>query len=143
MQDYIEFINLHPIKSALFVALLVAVITFELRRSKKGAQSVGSARAVQIINEDGTIVIDIRSAADFKQGHIVGAKNLSVPDIPNQAEKLCKNKDAAILICCKSGMQSGAAANQFKLLGYTNIYTLSGGIQAWQSEHLPLERGKK
>lgn len=142
MQEYLEFMMVHPIKVALFLGLIVAIITFEFKRSSRG-QSVTPTKAVQLMNEEDTVLIDIRPQSQFKEGHIGSAKNVSVSEIKSRAEKLCKEKDTAILLYCSTGLSTAAAANQFKLLGYTNVFTLSGGIKAWIEEHLPLEKGKK
>lgn len=140
MDQYIEFIGNHPYKIALFVIILVLVVVNELRRKAAGAKSLPPMLATGIINDDNSIVVDLRPSGEFKHGHIIGARNISFTDFKDQAEKLSADKAAPVLLCCKNGLQSPEAARQLKALGYENVYVLSGGIAAWTADSMPLEK---
>lgn len=76
--------------------------------------------------QNGAIILDVRSEAEFKSGHIENAKNIAVQDLSSQISKLSKNK--SIITCCASGMRSASAASILKNAGF-NAY--NGG--SWQT----------
>lgn len=80
---------------------------------------------------EGALILDVRTAAEFKSGHIKNAKNIAVQDLSAQLTKLNKNK--SIITCCASGMRSASAASILKKAGF-NAY--NGG--SWQSLHSKL-----
>lgn len=75
---------------------------------------------------EGALILDVRTAAEFKSGHIKNAKNIAVQELLSQLSKL--NKSQIIITCCASGMRSASAASILKKAGF-NAY--NGG--SWQS----------
>lgn len=139
MQDYLDFFNKHPILVGLFVALLVAILVYELRRAKGGARKASLVQAIQLMNQDKCVVVDVRPKADFKQGHLLGAKNVPVADLKDQLQVISKDKSVPVLVYCQMGLTSMAAAKQLMDAGFTDVYSLAGGVNAWQAENMPLE----
>lgn len=140
MQEYIDFINQHPVLAGLFVALLVAVVTYELRHVKGGAKKASLTQATQLMNQDNTVVVDVRAKADFKQGHLLGAKNIPVADLKDNMKVISKDKSVPVLVYCQMGLTSATAGKQLMAAGFTNVHSLAGGVNAWQAENMPLER---
>lgn len=77
--------------------------------------------------EQGAIVVDVRTPAEFKHGHIKGAINVPLDKIPSKTDFLAK-KGKPIITCCRSGMRSRSAAMTLKT---KNIPVINGG--AWTS----------
>lgn len=73
------------------------------------------------IYKEGGIIIDVRSKAEYKSGHIQGSKNIPLPDLPSSMGTL-KDKSKPIITCCASGMRSASAKNILQSKGYTNVY---------------------
>lgn len=95
---------------------------------------ITAADAYEKIKADpDVIILDVRTAEEFASGKIPGA--LLLPDylVCDRAEKLLPNKDAEILVYCRSGMRSREAAYELASMGYTNVYDF-GGINAWPYE---------
>lgn len=84
------------------------------------------------------ILLDVRTAGEYNEGHIKGAVNIDwySPDFQQQVSKLDKSKP--VFLYCKSGGRSGQAAQVLKNMGFTEIYDLDGGITRWKSEGMPL-----
>lgn len=75
---------------------------------------------------DSTIIIDVRTAAEFRDGHLVGARNIDVSG--NFEGKIGSlKKDAPIIVYCRSGARSAQAASRMRARGFTNV-TNAGGI---------------
>ena len=97
-------------------------------------QTITGAQAKEMIDADDTVIIlDVRSQEEYDTGHIEGA--LLIPDtqITEDAEALLTDKDATILVYCRSGRRSALAAADLAELGYTGIYDF-GGIIDWEYE---------
>lgn len=73
----------------------------------------------QLIKE-GAVVIDVRSSAEFKEGHVPGALNIPLAAITSSFIKV-RNKKTVIITCCASGMRSATAKNILKAAGYENV----------------------
>lgn len=75
---------------------------------------------------DDTIVIDVRTAAEYRNGHLVGARNIDVNGNFEGAVGSIK-KDAPVIVYCQSGGRSAQAASRMRARGFTNV-TNAGGI---------------
>ena len=81
------------------------------------------------------IVVDVRSEAEFLNGHIEGSILLPVNEIADYAESVLLDRNAVILVICQSGNRSRTASQALADLGFTNVYDI-GGIMAWPGEIL-------
>jgi rhodanese-related sulfurtransferase len=79
------------------------------------------------------IIIDARTQEEFDEGHIENAIMISEYEIAEKAETKLPNKDALILVYCRSGRRSKIASEELVKLGYTNIKEF-GGIIDWPYE---------
>ena len=138
MNQFIEFATNHWEMVALFLATLVAVVFYE---SKNGAQSLSSSAATNLMNTADAIIVDTRPTKEFSTGHITGSINIPAVKMKENLHRLEKNKEAPIIVVCKSGVTSGATAKDLKKEGFTQVYKLQGGIAEWQSSNLPLVKG--
>ena len=77
-------------------------------------------------------LIDVRTANEFKSGHIKTAKNIDLfsSNFKSQFEKLDKEKP--VYVYCQAGSRSNKAANQLAKMGFTEIYDLKGGFLNWK-----------
>ena len=88
----------------------------------------GPAPNYKELLEQGGLVVDVRSKAEYATGHIKGSKNIPLPDL-NNSTQLFKDKSRPIIACCASGMRSASAKSLLKSKGYTNVH--NGG--SWGS----------
>ncbi|WP_440874770.1 rhodanese-like domain-containing protein [Thalassotalea sp. PLHSN55] len=84
------------------------------------------------------VVLDVRSAEEYAQGHIKGAINISHNNMAEQYHKLSQFKDKTLVVYCRSGRRAGIAEAILAEKGFTRIRHLSGDMKAWQAEGLPL-----
>ena len=83
--------------------------------------------------EKGYVIIDARTEEEFAEGHIENAILIPEYEIANRAEKELPDKDALILVYCRSGRRSKIASEELVKLGYTNVKEF-GGIIDWPYE---------
>lgn len=137
MGELAQHVVNHPYLAAGFVALLVAVVVFEVRQRAQGQTQVGPADAVRLIN-GGAVVIDVRGAEDFRKGHIVNARNVEIGQISADNATLKKQKNKVLITVCDNGIVSNRAAALLRKAGFEKVFSLKGGLNAWRTENLPL-----
>ncbi len=104
-------------------AIIVAFFLLKL------AGQVSSKAAAQYLKE-GALVIDVRSAAEFKSSHLPQAINMPLGEIAAQLPRRVKDKTQVILLHCQSGARSGMAKKMLNNLGYTNAFNLGSYSRA-------------
>ena len=77
------------------------------------------------------ILIDVREPYEYEEFNI-GAKLIPLGDIARSADAISEDRDAEIIIHCRSGKRSAAAQNFLQQMGFTNVRNLTGGMLAWQ-----------
>lgn len=96
--------------------------------------------AVQLINREKAVVVDVCEAEEFAAGHVVGAKNIPLGQLEEKLVGAVKNKALPLILVCKSGARSGRAVGIAKKLGFENAQSLTGGMGAWRTANLPIEK---
>ncbi|PWC19839.1 rhodanese-like domain-containing protein [Brenneria roseae subsp. roseae] len=143
MQEIMPFISKHPILSVAWVALLVAVIVLTVKSKLSKVKDVVRGEAIQLINKEDAVVVDIRNRDDYRRGHIANAFNLLPNDIKNgSVGELEKHKSQPIIVVCANGLSSREAADNLLKAGFERVVVLKDGLAGWSGENLPLVRGK-
>jgi rhodanese-related sulfurtransferase len=96
--------------------------------------------AVQLINREKAVVIDVSEAEEFATGHVGGAKNIPVNDIETKLDKAVKNKALPLILVCATGARASRVQAVAKKLGFDNTHVLAGGLKAWRDANLPIEK---
>jgi rhodanese-related sulfurtransferase len=105
-----------------------------------GGEALGTLEATRLMNQASTLVLDIRDDKDFAAGHLPRARHIPLPDLEKRAAEIQKFKDKPVLVTCRNGNRSSAAARVLKKLGFSNVFQLKGGLVAWEQASLPVER---
>jgi rhodanese-related sulfurtransferase len=108
----------------------------------KGAAggSLTAQGAVQLINREKAVVIDVCEANEFATGHVGGAKNIPLGQLEEKLSATVKNKALPVILVCQSGARSNRAVAIAKKLGYEQAQSLGGGLGAWKTANLPVEK---
>ena len=96
--------------------------------------------AVQLINREKAVVIDVCEAGEFAAGHVGGAKNIPLSQLEEKLPGVVKNKALPVILVCQSGGRSNRAVAIAKKLGFEQAQSLAGGLGAWRSANLPVEK---
>ncbi len=110
--------------------------------SRSVGTSVNPGEATLLINREDAVVLDVREADEFAAGHLPDAKNFPLSKLTANLADLEKFKEKPVIVCCASGMRSGKACSQLQKVGFTRLYNLGGGIDAWAQANYPLKKGR-
>ena len=138
-----EFFEFAATNWYLFVALIVVLgwlIGNEVWRKLRGVTSVTPMQALQLINQQDGLVLDIRDGGGYKSGHIPQALHIPAADVQKRLQELQKHQDRPIIVCCDSGASAEGVCTRLKKQGFAAVHSLSGGLTAWKDANLPLTR---
>ena len=99
---------------------------------------LGSKEVTLLINREPAMLVDVRSEADFKAGHITNAINIPLDQIEVQINKITSNSKKNIIVYCQKGVRSAQAFRLLNKLGLPKLYTIEGGLDAWLKNNLPI-----
>jgi rhodanese-related sulfurtransferase len=139
MQRLLEYLQHHPLLAGLAVLVALAVLAYELLTQKQNYSGVQPQEAIRLMNSGATLY-DLRDAEAYAQGHIAGAKSLSAEQLKNIEESLKKYRDRMLILYCDTGSNAGSAVRKLHAAGYTKVFNLRGGVNAWRADSLPLVR---
>ena len=117
-----------------------ALLLWPALTSGGGASGLNPTQVVQLMNREKAAVIDVCEPGEFAAGHILGAKNLPLGQLEAQLAQTVKNKATPVVLVCASGMRSRRAVAIAKKLGFEKAQSLVGGMGAWRSASLPVEK---
>jgi len=135
MDRLLEFAMAHPVLVGSFMLLLTALLALENRRSGK---SVTSQQLTNLVNAAGAVVVDVRDAKEFRDGHITDSRNIPYSQLQDKISELSTFIDKPVILVCKMGQHAGAAGRLLTKAGFTDVRRLSGGIATWTADRLPL-----
>jgi rhodanese-related sulfurtransferase len=104
-----------------------------------GGAWVSSAEAVQLINRERGVLIDVSEPAEFAAAHAGGSKNLPFGSLETTND-LPKNKSQPLLLMCPTGARAQKAVGLLTKRGYEKVNAVSGGVAGWREANLPIER---
>ena len=124
----------------LFVVIAITIMftgCTKMEKRQTGTETaykkISAKEAKEIIESEDVIILDVRTQEEYNEGHIENSVLLPVNDISSKAEEILTDKDAKILVYCRSGNRSATASKQLIKMGYTNVYDF-GGIISWPYE---------
>ncbi|MDX9943874.1 MAG: rhodanese-like domain-containing protein [Azonexus sp.] len=106
-------------------------------------KAVNPGEATLLINREDARVLDVREVSEFTAGHIPEAINIPGGKLLDRLHEIEKFKDKPLIVCCAAGMRSNKACRELKDKGFTQLYNLAGGVDAWLAASYPLQKGGK
>jgi rhodanese-related sulfurtransferase len=103
-----------------------------------GGKGLSPTEATILINRRKAAVLDLRELEAYKAGHLPGAKHIDAAGLTAAIEKLKLDKNNPLILVCETGVQSRKATSEVKKLGFVEVASLDGGVQAWKAAALPL-----
>ena len=141
MEKLPEYVANHPWLVSLAVVAAVLVIVFEIRARRDAYAGISPQDLIRLQNQ-GALVIDLRSPEAFGAGHIGGARRMDAAEMLTAGDSLKKYKEKNVIVYCDSGSTGAAAARVLERQGFKQVFNLKGGLTGWRSENLPLATGQ-
>jgi rhodanese-related sulfurtransferase len=147
--------HMKSIRIYLTLAGLATLLTFATTRVSKADQTnppaaqspkpaapqlVDVTDAEKLIAAKKVVILDVRTPAEFADGHIAGATNLDFRDPEFQAKLAKLDKSQPYLVQCAIGGRSAKAAKLMGKLDFRSVYDLKGGLEAWKKAEKPVEK---
>jgi len=135
-----EFLSNHWLMaSGLFIVIILLVqdILDSVFRKHK---AVSPSEAVTLMNDENTVLIDVREPHEFAEGHISNARHIPLGKIEERAYELESSKANPVIVVCQSGTRSPTACKKLVALGFTQVHEMKGGMVAWQEDKLPVTK---
>lgn len=137
MQEYIHFVTNHWSIFTALILIVIMVIMNELYIAKKKSNELSPQAAINLINHEHALVIDIRDKNDYNRGHIIDAIHVLKDDLLQK--KSNKFKDKKLILVCNRGISAADLANKLNhSKEFSQIFVLAGGMHAWQNAELPI-----
>jgi rhodanese-related sulfurtransferase len=108
-------------------------------RGMRGAALTPSG-AVQLINREKAVVVDVCEAEEYAAGHITNARHVPLGQLEQRLPEVVKNKALPVILVCQTGARAQRAVNIAQKLGYPQAQALGGGLRAWKEANLPLDK---
>ncbi len=141
MEQFTEFLANHPMLSAAWVGIFVAIVVTSIKIKLSPIKQVSPQELTFMVNKDEGIVLDIRAEKEYRTGHILDAKHITTEKVNNNDfAALEKLKDKPIIVVCAAGMTASKVAQQLYKAGFSKASLLKGGMNAWTGAGLPVAK---
>lgn len=104
-----------------------------------GGAKVSVSEAVNLINREKAVLIDVCEPSEYAAGHAVGARSVPLGSLES-SKALPNNKALPVVVVCQSGARATRAVATLRKLGYENAKVLAGGMAAWREANMPIEK---
>lgn len=109
--------------------------------SPAAGQHLAASDFSTAMKQPGTIVLDVRTPAEFGEGHLPEAQNIDIEAADFATKIAALDENATYAVYCRSGNRSGTALQEMSAAGFTHVYDLADGIVAWQNMGGPMATG--
>jgi rhodanese-related sulfurtransferase len=130
---FTNYLNLALIAIAVISGVMLAWPTI-MRRG----HGLSAADVTQLINRRNAVVLDLRAVDEFGKGHVPSARSVPYEELSGKAAQISKNKSTPVVLVCQTGQRARKAEQVLTEAGYAEVYTLQGGIDAWQTAGMPV-----
>lgn len=143
MEQFIVFLQKTPFHLVLFGTAVITggmLIWPFISRLFRPGNEVGVVEAVQLINRRDAIVIDVRDSGEYAAGHVANSRNIPLGQLAERIKEVEKFKARPIIVNCASGARAAVAIGILRKHGFPEVFSLRGGVAAWQQASMPLEK---
>lgn len=124
----------------IFICVIICTAIFSCKETvaQDQAKEISSKEMLKIIQSETVQLIDVRTPAEYSEGHIENAKNIDFSSTSFTKDITALDKEKPVFIYCRSGNRSGKSVKDFINAGFSEIYDLNGGMVEWHSEGFPV-----
>ena len=141
MQEYLDFFANNTLLVMAWFGLILAIVVTTVLAKLSKLQIIAAQQAVLLINKQDAVVIDVRSADDFRKGHISGAVNVPASQLKaKDFSQIQKYQQKPLILVCESGMTTASVGRILTKADFTQVYSLRGGMADWRTQNLPVAK---
>ncbi|MCF6300246.1 MAG: rhodanese-like domain-containing protein [Proteobacteria bacterium] len=140
MSQLVEFAGNHVLMVMAFMTVLFLYLYTLYNEKSRAFKSVSTDQLTRLVNHQNAKIIDVRNAESFKKGHIVNAIHMPLADIISGKAKIDSLKKSPVIAYCDRGNSSLTACNHLSKAGIASVFNLTGGVNAWVTDKLPLSK---
>jgi len=89
------------------------------------------------------LILDVRSLAEYENGHVPGAQQVAYSQIAEHLDELAAGRERGVIVYCEAGIRARKAADTLLENGFTNVRHLDGDMRVWRAKGLPITRGNR
>lgn len=113
---------------------ILSLLWPKIRRGARVSHTV----ATNMINKGKAAIIDIRSQQEYKAGHLLNAIHIPYDSLEKQLSRIDKLKSQQVIVVCGDGKLARTAAAFLRKSGFTQVFSLDGGMEGWKKNGLPV-----
>lgn len=122
--------------------LIVTALMLLIMACGHAAAPISNSELSQRVTDgDAPMILDVRTDKEYASGHVPGAINIPVDQLPAHLAELRRHDNAEIVVYCESGRRAGKAADILIGDGFLNIRHLQGDMRQWRQDRLPVDSG--
>lgn len=122
----------------LVAALLAVAVMLFMHETRKSGTSLSPQKAINLVNAEGGVFVDLRDTADFRAGHIVDAMHIPASKLMNNTGLLQNYRDKPVVLVCKMGQSAGPVGKKLNADGFQKVNIMTGGMMEWKNLQLPV-----
>ena len=133
-----NFIAENSFLTSIGLGLIVFIIVHEVKQVMRKYKEIDPNKAVQLLNNDDTLILDVREATELTAGKILGAKPFPVSTSLENLDDIEQYKEHPVIAFCSNGLKANKFCNMLTKHGFKDVYHLKGGLTAWDQANLPV-----
>ena len=106
--------------------------------TQRGIKEIDTRVAIQLINHQDALVLDVRDDSEYAAGHLPNSKHIPAEKIEERWIELQKFKEKPVVVIYRGGIRSNQASLVLKKNGFSQVFNLMGGIDTWKRASLPI-----
>lgn len=142
MNELINFATEHYILTTAWLVVLFLLLNNLIKGGLSSVKSLTPQEATIAVNRGG-VFVDVRSADEFAEGHIQGARQVTLEQLKaGETKSLEKYKSAPIVVVCNHGNTARQGAVALDKAGFSEASVLQGGMYAWKKASFPVTKSQ-
>ena len=121
------------------IIISIVLVSGLLKAENNVIPAISPVEAEQLFNKKKAVIIDVREDSEWKEQHISGAIHIPLGQLPERLTELKQYKDSPVIAQCRSGRRSAQASDVLKSAGFSYVYNMEGGLNAWDKAGLKTE----
>jgi len=140
--DYWAFLQKNLFLVAITVVSGGMLIWPLLTRLFNPGKGISAQQLVHLINRRDAVIVDVGEAAEYAAGHIPNARHIPLAQLDARVKELERYKNRPIVLTCRTGSRCAGASATLHKHGFGEVFSLSGGVGAWEQATMPVEKGE-